>query len=365
MANAGLSWSVLRPLRPVLLAGAAAMAWMAFSAPAAEADNHHEQPSLLGGITSTVSSASNGVGKAVGNAASGAPAAHAPKRFAAAPHPASLPMTERITDAPGAISSVPVPTPVTAVAGTVWVPVVAEVTKPVDTAVGALPVADILPVDTVAAVTDPVVTVAETAVADIAENVAVPVTDTLPVDLPVEPITDLTAGTPALSTPVVTPITDVVVDGVQEVADRVPAVLPAHGNAPVARTGDTSVGGTSAGTAYFPAVSLVAATSASGAPSTNPAGSGSSGSGESPGSSPALPAGGGSPAGGRTHLPEALLPASPSGSGSGQSSGGPAASAAWLSSPFEYLPMTGNVPVSGPLQHIPSPVAIDPGSSPD
>ncbi|HEY1158160.1 MAG TPA: hypothetical protein VGE95_17965, partial [Arthrobacter sp.] len=62
---------------------------------------------------------------------------------------------------------------------------------------------------------------------------------------------------------------------------------------------------------------------------------------------------------------EALLPAPASGSGSGASSGGPSASAAWLNSPFEYLPLMGFVPVRGPLQHVPSPVAIDPGSSPD
>lgn len=365
MANAGLSWSVLRPLRPVLLAGAAAMAWLAFSAPTANADSQ-TQPSLLGGITSTVSSVGNGVGKAVGNAAGGAPAAHAPDHSAATPQPASLPVPQRITDTPPAVVSVPVPTPVAAIAETVLVPVAAEVTRPINTVAGALPVADILPADTVAAVTDPVVALADTAVADIAENVLLPVTDTLPVDLPVQPISDVVPGIPSLVTPVVTPITDVLnaVDGVQAVEKRVP-VLTFPGTVPVARTDHTSGGGTIGDAAYSPRVSLLAAASASGAPWTHPGRSGSSGSGENPGSTPALPVGGGSPAGGSTQLPEALLPAAPSGSGSGQSSGGPAASAAWLSSNFEYLPITGIVPVSGPLQHIPSPVAIDPGSSPD
>lgn len=365
MANAELSWSVLRPLRPVLLAGAAAMAWLAFSAPAANADPH-DQPSLLGGITSTVSSVGNGGGKTAGNAAGGATAAHAPDFSAATPQPASLPAPQPTADTPAAVVSVPVPTPVAAVAETVLVPVVDEVTQPIDTVAGALPVADILPAGTVAAVTDPVVALADTAVADTAENVLLPVTETLPVDLPVRPISDLVPGIPSLVTPVVTPITDVLdtVASGQAVENRVP-VLTVLGDVPVARTDDTSGGGTSGGTAYSPQVSLLAAASASAAPSTHPGRSGSSGLGENPGSTPALPVGGGSPAGGSTQLPEALLPASPSGSGSGQSSGGPAASAAWLSSPFEYLPITGIVPVSGSLQHIPSPVAIDPGSSPD
>ena len=76
-------------------------------------------------------------------------------------------------------------------------PVVAEVTGPIDTDAGAFPVAEILPADTVAAVTDPVFAVADTAVAGISENVVLPVTDTLPIDLPVEPISDLVAGYPA------------------------------------------------------------------------------------------------------------------------------------------------------------------------
>src|SRR6476661_6343815 len=78
MADAGLSWSVLRPLRPVFLAGAAALAWLAFSAPAADANNPHDQSSLLGGIASTVSSVGNGAGNGRGNAAGGASAALVP-----------------------------------------------------------------------------------------------------------------------------------------------------------------------------------------------------------------------------------------------------------------------------------------------
>lgn len=352
MADAGLSWSVLRPLRPVFLAGAAALAWLAFSAPAADANNPHDQSSLLGGIASTVSSVGNGAGNGLGNAAGGASAA-------LVPGPAAVP-SEPVDAEP--VDAEPVAAPVDAEPETRVAPVVAGITGPVDTFLAEQPVSDILPSEPAAVVADPVVAVADTAVADITDTIFQPVTDTLPVDLPVESISDVPTGTPPLIPPVVTPIADVldVVDVVVAPADEAPP-LAAPAKASVARTSGADVG-----TAYSPGASLLALTAAGESPSPHLANSGSSGPGDSPGSSsPALPAGGGSPAGGGTQTPEALLPVSPSGSGSGQSSGSPAASAAWLSSPFEYLPPAGIVPVSGPLQHIPSPVAIDPGSSPD
>lgn len=351
MADAGLSWSVLRPLRPVFLAGAAALAWLAFSAPAADANNPHDQSSLLGGMASTVSSVGNGAGNGLGNAAGGASAA-------LVPGPAAIP-SEPVNAGP--VDAGPVAAPVVA-PETLVAPVVAGITGPVDTFLAEQPVSDILPSEPAAVVADPVVAVADTAVADITDTIVQSVTDTLPVDLPVESISDVPTGTPPLIPPVVTPITDVldVVDVVVAPADQAPP-LAAPAKASVARTSGADVG-----TAYSPGASLLALTAASESPSPHLANSGSSSPADSPGSSsPALPAGGGSPAGGGTQTPEALLPASPSGSGSGQSSGSPAASAAWLSSPFEYLPLAGIVPVSGPLQHIPSPVAIDPGSSPD
>lgn len=349
MTDAGLSWSVLRPLRPVFLAGAAALAWLAFSAPAADANNPPDQSSLLGGIASTVSSVGNGVGNGLGNAAGGTSAALVPD------HPAAVP-SEPVNAVP--VDAEPV-APVTAAPETRLAPVVAGITGPVDTFLGEQPVSDILPPEPAAVVADPVVALADTAVADITDTVVQPVTDTLPVDLPVESISDVLTGTPPLTTPVVTPITDVV-NVVVALADQAPP-LPAPANASVASTI-----GADFGTAYTPGASILALTAASEWPSPHLANSGSSGPGDSPeSSSPALPAGGGSPAGGGTQTPEALLPASPSGSGSGQSSGSPVASSAWLSSPFEYVPLTGIVPVGGPLQRIPSPVAIDPGSSPD
>ncbi|WP_226762006.1 hypothetical protein [Arthrobacter sp. SO3] len=60
------------------------------------------------------------------------------------------------------------------------------------------------------------------------------------------------------------------------------------------------------------------------------------------------------------------LPAAPgSGSGNTVSSGGPGGGAAWLPSPYLVIPTTGADPISGPLQHVHSADAADPGSSPD
>jgi len=60
------------------------------------------------------------------------------------------------------------------------------------------------------------------------------------------------------------------------------------------------------------------------------------------------------------------LPAAPgSGSGTTLSSGGPGCAAAWLPSQYLVIPTTGAEPIRGPLQHVHSADAADPGSSPD
>ena len=63
--------------------------------------------------------------------------------------------------------------------------------------------------------------------------------------------------------------------------------------------------------------------------------------------------------------PDALPAAPGSGSGNTASSGGPAGGAAWLPSPYLVIPTAGADPIRGPLQHVHSAVAADPGSSPD
>lgn len=63
--------------------------------------------------------------------------------------------------------------------------------------------------------------------------------------------------------------------------------------------------------------------------------------------------------------PDALPAAPGSGSGNTTASGGPAGGAAWLPSPYLVMPTAGADPIRGPLQHVHSAVAADPGSSPD
>ncbi|HEX9227612.1 MAG TPA: hypothetical protein VF885_13320 [Arthrobacter sp.] len=60
------------------------------------------------------------------------------------------------------------------------------------------------------------------------------------------------------------------------------------------------------------------------------------------------------------------LPAAPgSGTGNTVSSGGPGCGAAWLPNQYLVIPTAGAEPIRGPLQHVHSADAADPGSSPD
>jgi hypothetical protein len=72
LGSTGLHWRALRPLRPLLLAGAAAMAWLALSAPAATADTASDSGSLPGGLGSSVSSLAAPGQSSLGNAVSSA-----------------------------------------------------------------------------------------------------------------------------------------------------------------------------------------------------------------------------------------------------------------------------------------------------
>jgi hypothetical protein len=87
------------------------------------------------------------------------------------------------------------------------------------------------------------------------------------------------------------------------------------------------------------------------------------------GTVPPAPAGNDSPTpwpnGTGLPAPDALPAAPGSGSGNTASSGGPAGGAAWLPSPYLVIPTAGADPIRGPLQHVHSAVAADPGSSPD
>ncbi|MDQ0617486.1 hypothetical protein [Arthrobacter globiformis] len=398
MTIAALSWSALRPLRPVLLAGAAAAAWLAVSAPAADADNSHGTDVLAGSISSAVSSVKGSTDSVAGSVgALVSPKAHeagvvAQPTPAVAPlplpavDPAALPASFPATVAPApaeqaTVVATPPVTPVPSMPAppvAVVSPVVADIVEPADAALGGQPMGEALPDDTVAGVTGPVASVADGALTDTAETIVKPVaeavkpvaevvepvtdvvspaTDT--VELPVETVTDVPSQAPPLTAPITVPVRDVVA-GAVAVPEWLPAVDLAEtrqiSTSPEASLGIVAGPSVASALPVHPAVGSPAHFSHPVAPkAANPTGS-----------APEVPAGGDSPSGeDRTPSPEALLPAPASGSGSGTSSGGPSASAAWLNSPFEYLPLMGFVPVSGPLQHVPSPVAIDPGSSPD
>ncbi|MFF2318876.1 hypothetical protein ACFVTE_21735 [Arthrobacter sp. NPDC058097] len=304
--------------------------------------------------------------------------------------PAAIPARLPATVAPAPQPSVVVPPPVAPDSSTpaapapvaVVAPVVTDIVEPVDATLGGLPLGGAIPEDTLAGITDPVASVADGSLTDTAETVVTPVaevlkpvaevmepvtdavspvTEALPVELPVDPVTEVLTQAPSLTAPTVEPVTDVLA-GTVAVSERLPAVdLAATGQlsaSPGATLGVAAVPSAVSAARVQPAVASYPQFSHALAPkaaAVNPTGS-----------APKIPAGGDSPSGGdNTPSPEALLPSPASGSGSGTSSGGPSASAAWLNSPFEYLPLMGFVPVSGPLQHVPSPVAIDPGSSPD
>ncbi|HKS02270.1 MAG TPA: hypothetical protein VJS86_11385 [Arthrobacter sp.] len=397
MTIAALSWSALRPLRPVLLAGAAAVTWLAVSAPAADADNSHQAGPVGSTISSAVASVkgsaesvTGSVGALVSSTAHEAQAAaQSTPAVTPAPlpaiDPAALPEALPATVVPAPAEQPPAsappaaaPTPsvpVDAPPVSVVAPVVADIVEPVDAALGGLPLGEALPDGPLAGATDPVGAVADGALTDAAETIVkpvlgvvepvaevvkpvtdavAPVTDVLPVELPLEPVTDVLT-----QAPVTAPIADVVA-GIVAVPERLPAADPAEfGQMPAGPVAPIAILAGPSGVSALPVQPVVGSPAHFSHPVTPKAA-------VPTGSAPKVPAGGDSPSGGdSTPTPDALLPAPASGSGSGTSSGGPSASAAWLNSPFEYLPLMGFVPVSGPLQHVPSPVAIDPGSSPD
>jgi hypothetical protein len=299
MESARLPW---RALRPLLLAGAAATAWLALSAPAAGADSAADSGSLLGGISSSVSSIA-------GTAATQAPA---------------------VAVLPGQ--------PVTPEPEDLLQPLTGPATGTVDYLIEAVPVVNqIVPAGTVGTVTVPVVTAADTTVAAAAHTVLPAASDALPVLDPIIdslPLAESEAAAPGLAV--------------------VPDISTFDGgfgtDVQQALGGPFNASPDSSGLSVTPesAASLPAARPGSASSSAVPAGSL-----ESPGNGEAAPS------------PHQLPAAPGSGSGTSQSSGAGPGGAAWLSTLHLDVPLTGVFPVSGPLQNSPAPVSFDPGSSPD
>jgi hypothetical protein len=323
MGEARSPWRVLRP---VLLAGAAAVSWLTLSSTAASADALSDTTSLLGGVTSSVSSVADKV-------ATPAPAAQAPAPVSA-PVPASTPKAGLLQ------------------------PVVAPVAKLADNLVSSVPVVNhVVPAGTVSAVSAPLAQVADGATTAVVEVVVPPVSEAVPVLEPVlEPVADLVTGNSPLPVaipelpgtaigeelPQLTagaPASDAITATASEPAEE---LIPA-GSASTDAFGVPSVPATAVDVASLPGASVL--------PWTELAGAGKAA--EQPGTDDHSPV-------------PAQSPAVPgSGSGSGASSPGSSGSAAWLS-PFSFdLPFNGLVLASEATEHAPSPVSFDPGSSPD
>jgi hypothetical protein len=344
-------WSALRPLRPVLIAGAAAVAWLSFSAPAADASPQQGPDSLLGGITAPAASASNGTD----NPRLTKQALKAIDSIVAAAQPdvSTVPV---LAAPPRAVPSGAAPAPAE------YVPsLVSEIVAPVEAAANTLTSSEILP----AQVTAPVASLADAAVDRVAETVTQtvvePVAEAAPVLAPpLKSISDVVSRAPSLIEPVAP------VQEVREEIDSVAAVdvLEALPAAPSSGSSNQGVSATqsAASTANTTPGNTGIRDGFSSVNSTLLAASGPAMAAQSL----ALSGNEGTPAGDNKRLGP-LLPTPPpgSGSGNGQSSGGPFVSAAWLTSPFQHLPSAGLLPVNGPLQHVPSPIALEPGSSPD
>lgn len=308
MESARLPW---RALRPLLLAGAAATAWLALSAPAAGADSAADSGSLLGGISSSVSSIA-------GTAATQAPAVAALPAQPVTPEPEDL-----------------------------LQPLTGPATGTVDYLIEAVPVVNqIVPAGTVGTVTAPVVTAADTIVAEAAHTVLPAASDALPVLDPIlEPVEELMSGIGSLplgESEAVTPGLAVVPDISTFDGGFGTDVEPALGGLFNAAADSSGLSVTPESAASFPT-----------APGSVRSSTAPAGSLESPGNGEAPPG------------PHELPAAPGSGSGTSQSSGAGPGGSAWLSTFHLDVPLTGVFRVSGPLQNSPAPVSFDPGSSPD
>jgi hypothetical protein len=324
-------------MRPVLLAGAAAIGWLTMSSTAASADTLSEASSLLGGVTSSVTSS---VSSVTGKVAATVPTDSQPSTTAPTPAPAPAP----------------------ALPTGLLQPVASQVSAVADTLVSAVPVVNrVVPTGTVSAVATPILEVADGATAVLVEAVVPPVAEAIPALEPVlVPVSDLVAGS--------APLPDL--SGTLPLEE-----LPASG--PIAAAGTNLIEPVHNAAVAVPAGSFGTAESApaAGANAAGPVLTVLPGHGAAPlaataGIEPAAHHSGvgdaGQPA---NHNPPHQPAQSPAVPGTGTGSGGPASvafgSAAWLSAyDFDHF-LSRAVLVREDSEHTPAPVSFDPGSSPD
>jgi hypothetical protein len=303
----------------VFLAGAATLTWLTFSASAASADTLPDAASLLGGVTSSLSSVTEKLPD---------PVAAAPEVSAADP-----------ASSPGLLQ-----------------PLVGGVSGLADQIVSTVPVVNqVVPAGTVAAVAVPVAQVVDAKTAGVVNAAIPPVVEALPVLEPVlQPVADLVTGNAALPLP-----EEPVVATVNEIPAQAPAAAqsPAAPELPVTATGqpDSEVTATSgaievSGTTTPSAGSVAVTVAQLPLQATVFA----------PDISVDQPR-----TGEPWSAPAQAPPASGSGPGSSSSSTGSSGSAACLSLFTFDLPLAGAVRAGETSERLPAPVSFDPGSSPD
>lgn len=311
MAKVRSSWRLLRPL---LIAGAVTATWLTLSSSAASADSSKEPGSVLGGVTSSVSSL-------------------------------SAPLKAAVTPVVGADSPA---APVAAPTGLLQ-PMVGSLATTADQLVAAVPVVkSVVPSGTVSAVTVPVASAADGAVSGLLDAAVPPLVDAVPV---LEPVVQPVAGLVTGATPIAAVLPGVVEPSVElpEALALDTATLQTAPEAPAPTVADDSAAAIDVA-AVTPRVTLAVAQisdaatpgafvqqAAAGSPVT-----------EEPSPSP---------------VPAPAVPGS--GTGSAASPYGSSGAAAWLNDFHFDLPLTGTFPISGTFGHAPAPVSFDPGSSPD
>lgn len=310
-----------RALRPVLLAGAATLTWLTLSSPAASADALSDTTSLLGGVTSSVSS-----------------------------------VTEKLAGPAPAVPSTP---PAAASSTGLLHPVVGQLSELADNFVSAIPVVNqAVRAGAVTAVPAPIAGVADGASSAVIEVVVPPVAEAVPVLEPVlHPVAELAAGTALL--PVAVPELPVVPDH-EDLPEGAP-VAPTDGQAAAGGSGPISESPTFSGVPVIDAVegpgfstsrvgTVVLADTSSGLWASLAASGIEAEQQDAADLSP---------------VPAQAAAAPGSAAGSGASASGSSGPAAWLN-PYNFdLPIVGAVHAGETSEHVPAPVSYDPGSSPD
>lgn len=304
MANARSPWRVLRP---VLLASAATLTWLAFSTSAATADSSAD--SLLGGVTTSVSS-----------------------------------LTAPLTGSAGAEPIAAIPAPATPSPGLLQ-PVAGSITGAADQVVAGLPVMNhLVPAGAVSTVSDPVAATVDDAAA-LVDTITPSLVEAVPVLEPVlQPVVELVNGI----VPPSASLLELEVAGFDPTAEIAgdAAAAPALANQG-AEFRASSVGpaaGASASQQDWAGAPFADALADSGSQSAWA---------EVPVTVDPSP------------VPAPAPPGPSTASGSGASPSGSSGSAAWLDTFGLNLPHAGVVPLRGSSEHAPTPVSFDPGSSPD